>query len=185
MRKKKRTVRKRRTTYTSRSVVVRARSSNHTFAALDKKMLSWFWKAGTLVHWSSRRRRNSLQKLSRRRQDADVAVISCPYLIARLLLATTLGGRHPTSSSRSESVVLKRSHASLANSKSVLFHCVPSLVEDDSSPPSMADRPPANHGILFSKSIAASLPATQHSRFSWFSCCFRVVHLVMQGKDAD
>ena len=51
----------------------------------------------------------------------------------------------------------------------------------------MSDRPPGNHGILFSntKSVAASLPATQHSRFSWFSCCFRVVHLVMQGKDAD
>ena len=28
------------------------------FAALDKKMLSWFWKAGTVVHWSSRRRRD-------------------------------------------------------------------------------------------------------------------------------
>ena len=42
--------------------------------------------------------------------------------------------------------------------------------------------PSANHGILFIKSVAASLP---HSRFSWFSCCFRVVHLVMQGKDAD
>ena len=49
-------------------------------------------------------------------------------------------------------------------------------------PPSMADRPSANDGILFTKSVAASLP---HSRFSWFSCCFRVVHLVMQGKDAD
>ena len=35
--------------------------------------------------------------------------------------------------------------------------------------------PSANHGILFTKSVAAS----------WFSCCFRVVHLVMQGKDAD
>ena len=56
--------------------------------------------------------------VSRNYQDVDVAVISCPYLIARLLLATTLGGRHP---SRSESVVLKRSHASLANSKSVSF----------------------------------------------------------------
>ena len=51
-----------------------------------------------------------------------------------------------------------------------------------SRPPSMADGPSANHGILFTKSVAASLP---HSRFSWFSCCFRVVHLVMQGKDAD
>ena len=48
--------RKRRTTYTSRSADVRARGSK--LAALDKKMLSWFWKAGTVVHWSSRRRRD-------------------------------------------------------------------------------------------------------------------------------
>ena len=42
-------------------------------------------------------------------------------------------------------------------------------------PPSMADGPSANHGILFTKSVAASLP---HSRFSWFSCCLRVVFVL-------
>ena len=132
--RKKKTVRKRRTTYTSRSAVVRARGSNHTtFAALDNNMFSWLSKggdSGPLELPAAPGLMTVVDLALYRSLEGELPPTICS---ARALLTVWLYVKE-----QAQTVLASSSAAdykTFPTPKAFLFHCVPSLAEDDSSAP--------------------------------------------------